>query len=283
MMDSTALYGYVPTHWLSILFAVSCVASLATIIPLLRNRNVILMSLLTAGLLLQLAGHTSVAVSGFLPENIPSWAVQLVVFALGKFIARAAVFYTYYVCVRRLIKKGNIRRCLASLLGAAIILEVIGLAPKVVAISFEIFRMQSEKFMESSWIFAAIQSLAATVLILIFLVGLTVKTRKEIPWFQVSRMMGYYITLQILPVFLLTQNIYDMVRIFVPRRYEIVELLCDMGMTKTILIMVGGQCYEVAHAWSQSRPKALATIENLVRTIVDLENPPPNTDERNRY
>ena len=103
-MDSTSLYGYVPTHWIAIFLASSCLFTLCTMIPTLffRYRNITLGIFIVAGLIFQLAGHTSMAVSSFLPTNIPAWITQRLSFSVGKLCSRIAVCYVYYTGLCRI-------------------------------------------------------------------------------------------------------------------------------------------------------------------------------------
>ena len=119
-------------------------------------------------------------------------------------------------------------------------------------------------------------SMTSSICILLTTVGLgaslvTVisRTRKDIPWFRLTWMTGYYVTLQIVPVFLLTDDIYDIARSLFSYRNERAELACNMGMTKGILMMLGGQTYEIAYSWSQKRPKTLEKIELQVKEILE--------------
>jgi hypothetical protein len=102
--------------------------------------------------------------------------------------------------------------------------------------------------------------LSASVLLAITLVYVILLSRKEVPWYRLTWMTGYYVTLQLIPFFIIAQDVYDLVKGVVSERSEMLELLLDMGMTKGILAMLGGQSYEIAYAWSQKHPKMLEKI-----------------------
>ena len=108
-MEPTTLYGYIPTHWLAILFVVSCMFTLLTGIPALffKYPNHGLGHLIVLGTLCQLVGHVCMAVSSFQPTNLAAWGVQLFAFMFGKTFARVAVFSTYHACFRRVAPAGE--------------------------------------------------------------------------------------------------------------------------------------------------------------------------------
>ena len=83
-------------------------------------------------------------------------------------------------------------------------------------------------------------------------------------------MLVYYVILQTVPFFILTQDIFDFVAALVSYRNEMVELLCDMGMTKMILVMLASQAYEIAQAWEEKRPKYIEKLEMRVKEIIAL-------------
>ena len=287
VMDSTTLYGYVPTHWIAILLASSCLFTLCTMIPalLFRYRNIPLGIFIIAGLIFQLAGHTSMALSSFRPTNIPAWSTQRLAFTMGKLCARIAVCYVYYTGLCRIpdgfpkiyTRNGRPEDEFRSSMSLYICgLTVCGFLACFIVRGFEIGLVLKGSLiiregpimmftcMSSACIVLTTVGLGASVLTVIS------RTRKNIPWFRLTWMTGYYVTLQIVPVFLLTQDIYDIARCFFSYRNEMAELACDMGMTKSILIMLGGQTYEIAYSWSQKRPRALEKIELQVKKILEI-------------
>ena len=290
-MGSTFLYGYVPTHWIAILFALSCLFTLCTMIPALffRYRNVALGIFIVAGLVFQLAGHTCMTVSSFLPKNVPAWITQRLAFSIGKLCSRVAVYYVYYAALCRIpnafpkVNSENRRPeheirsfmcsyiCAVAICGHVLRFIVQGIEIGAVVKGSMLFPdapMMATvlSIISSGFLLLTTTSLAACLVMVIC------RTRNDIPWFKMTWMMGYYVTLQIVPVFVLTQDIYDLVKCFFSHRNEMLELTCDMGMTKSILIMLGGQTYEIAYSWSQKRPKVLENIELQVKEILELRH-----------
>jgi hypothetical protein len=269
LMESTVPYGFIPTHWIQISLAISYVFTLASAIPTLffQYRNFTLGILIVIALLFQLAGHTSMAVSAFLPENLPTWAVHYTTFALGKCAARVVVFYAYYTCFRRLghSSQDSFRYSIVP----AMVTCGLSFLFRFLIIGFDVafhlkgLPMDSQPFVEPS-VLILISSLG----LIAGLIHVILETRMETPWYRLTWMTGYYTTLQIIPIFILTQDIYDVVKPFFSYRNEMVELLCDMGMTKSILILLGGQSYEIASAWCQERPNAIVMIEARIKELI---------------
>lgn len=258
-MDSTRLYGYDPTHWLAILFAVYCFFTLCamTFVLFIRHRNVALGMLVTVGLLFQLTGHVSVAVSSFTHNNFSAWATQRVAFTLGKITARVLVMYVYYTCFLRIMaKKKHILMLfpLMGLAGAGFIIRSIGLGFEISSL---IGNVTVDRIMV---ILPAALLFSASALLAMMLIYVILRSRTEVPWYRPTWMTGYYVTLQLVPFFIMAQDLYDFSKGFVSERNEMLELTFDMGMTKSILAMLGGQSYEVALAWSQKPPKPLEKI-----------------------
>ena len=294
-MDSTLLYGYVPTHWIAILFGLSYVFSICTMIPALfiHYRNIALGVFVVAGLLFQLTGHVSMTVSAFLPTAFPAWATQHFAFTAGKLATRIAVFYVYYSCFSRIpyafvgISYPRIRNndnCLVLIMVPVI--AGVGFTCRFIAQGFEIASLlkdvERDANVDTLLQLAASSCLYTTILLYAFLLFVIIRSRKDIPWLRLTWMTGYYVTLQIIPIFLLTQDIFDLVRSIVPYHNEMVELLCDLGMTKSILLMLGGQSYEIAYSWSQKRLKALEKIELQVKEILEYRSAQPKrATERN--
>jgi hypothetical protein len=110
--------------------------------------------------------------------------------------------------------------------------------------------------------------LISTLGLIAILIGVIHESEEEIPWYRLTWMSGYYFTLQLVPIFILTQDIYDLVKPLVSYRNEMVDLLCDMGMTKSIVMMLGSQSYEIAHSWCQERPEVISRIEARVKEII---------------
>jgi hypothetical protein len=260
--------GYLPTDWIAILFAISCLLSLCSTAPalFLKYRNVTLGILVTGGLIFQFTGHTNMAFISFLPDDITLWILERVAFMSGKCIARAAVYYTYYTAFRRLSKY-----CPHTLilLASSMILVGMGFGVRVIFLGFEIALIHYGYSLES-FVFALPSGVAlvSTFILLIDLIYVIRKSKSDIPWYRMNWMMGHYITLQIVPIVLLTQDGYDLAQSLTPYRNEMVELFCDMGMTKALLVMLGSQSYETAYAWSQKRPYSLAMIEDRIRNFL---------------
>lgn len=293
-MDSNELYGYVPTHWMAILFALSYVVSICTMIPALfiHYRNFALGIFIVSGLIFQLTGHVSMAISAFIPKNVPAWASQYIAFTIGKFATRIAVGYVYYKCVARIpngfkckktITESRVRNPLVFLIAAWS--ELAGFVIRFVVQGFEIAAVITQKKWngEKLSLISSLLVLLPTILLYLFLANVVYRTRKEVPWFRLTWMTGYYASLLIVPIFLLVQDIFGVVTACVPYHIEMVKVLCDLGMTKSILMMLGGQSYEIAYSWSQKRPKMLEKIELQVKEIfVELRSRTSvRTTERN--
>ena len=256
-------------------------------IPVLfiRYRNITLGTFIIAGLIFQLGGHTSMAVSSFLPTNISAWIAHRLAFTMGKLCARIAVCYVYYTGLSRIPNafpkiemrnrrpEDDFRSHMSSCIGA---LTIVGFLLRFTFQSIEIGSV-----VKGSLVFpddpTMVLSMMSSACILLTTIGLgaslvTViyRTRRDIPWFRLTWMTGYYVTLQVVPVFLLTLDIYDLARPLFSCRNEMAELVCDMGMTKGILMMLGGQTYEIACSWSQKRPKVLEKIELQVKEILEI-------------
>jgi uncharacterized ion transporter superfamily protein YfcC len=92
------------------------------------------------------------------------------------------------------------------------------------------------------------------------LIHVILLSRTEVPWYRLTWMTGYYVTLQLVPFFIMSQDLYDLVKSFVSERNEMLEITFDMAITKSILMMLGSQSYEIASAWSRKPPKVLEKI-----------------------
>jgi hypothetical protein len=110
-----------------------------------------------------------------------------------------------------------------------------------IAFHFKGWLIDSQPFVEPS-----VTILISSLGLISDLICIILETETEIPWYRLTWMTGYYTALQIIPIFILTQDIYDVMKPFFLSRNEMVELLCDMGMPKSILILIGGQSYEFA-------------------------------------
>jgi hypothetical protein len=294
VMDSNKLYGYVPTHSIAILFALSYVVSICTMIPALfiHYRNFALGIFIVSALGFQLTGHVSTAISAFIPENVPAWATQYIAFTIGKFATRITVGYVYYTCVARIsngfkckktIPGSRARNPLVFLIAAW--LGLAGFVIRFVALGFEIAAVITQKDWNGNKLsfISSLLILLPTILLYLFLADVVYRTRKEVPWFRLTWMTGYYASLLIVPIFLLVQDVFGVVTACVPCHVEMVKVLCDLCMTKGILMMLGGQSYEIAYSWSQKRPKMLERIELQVKEIFEriLSTPSVQQTERN--
>ena len=268
----TTPYGYVPTLWFAIVFDLSIVLSIATLIPLLYKRNIALCILAIAGLVFQFVGHTGMAVSAQLPASIPPWIVQRLAFALGKLSARVVVMYAYYACFSRISDIKSSRR----VYNFHVVIYgfwISAFIARFVGISLEIAALLTDVSSAVSTIVSVASSgvlVATTLGFSMLLVWVITKSRKDVPWHQLTWMLVYYVILQTVPFFILTQDIFDFVAALVSYRNEMVELLCDMGMTKMILVMLASQAYEIAQAWEEKRPKYIEKLEMRVKEIIAL-------------
>jgi hypothetical protein len=243
------------------------------------------------------------AVSSFQPTNLASWGVQLFAFQFGKAFARFAAFDTYHKCFIRVTKtdsSGNSKRActddwflggLASIAGLCFgfryfydICQLINMwnySDGLVGESISMPNVFNILLMSFSFLL-----LLTTLCLVLRLVFVAVRTRKQTPWFQLTWMTGYYsLLLYIIPAIFVIQDVYDIVRCFVPYRNEMLELWGDMGMTKSVLVFLCMQYYELAYAWSQRRPKFMETIELGVMKVFRIngeERPEEEeTDRRN--
>jgi hypothetical protein len=269
-MESILPYGYTPTHWIQISLCISCLLALASTLPSLFfvYRNITLGILIVIALLFQLAGHTSMAVSSFLPHSLPAWTVHYITFAFSKFTARVVVFYTYYTCFRRLARSSS-QDSFQYRLVPVMVVAGVSFLHRFIMIGFDIAIHFNGSQMDSQYlVIPSVIILISTLGMIAVLICVIRETSMEIPWYRLTWMTGYYAVLQIIPISILTQDIYDLVRPFFASRNEMVELLCDMGMTKSILILLGGQSYEIASAWCQERPHSIAMIEARIKEWV---------------
>ena len=281
-MEPTSLYGYVPTYWIAILFVLSCILTLLTGIPALffKYPNAPLGTLIVLGTLSQLVGHVCMAVSSFQPTNLAPWGVQLFAFGLGKVFARFAALHTYHDCFRRVtrIDSGQNSKKVRTddwfLCGLG---SIAGLCFGY-GLFYDLWLFSNiwnyyDGMVESPAMPMALSIvltasnfliLATTLCLIIRLVLIVVRTRKQTPWFRLTWMSGYYSILLTIPVFLVLQDVYEIVRCFVSYRNEMLDLFGNMGMTKSILMLLACQYYELAYAWSQKRPLWLESLESLV-------------------
>jgi hypothetical protein len=269
-MDSILPYGYVPTHWIQILFCISYIIALATVIPVMffQYRNITLGVLIIIAFIFQLTGHTSMAVSAFLPGNLPTWAVQHISFAVGKFAARFIVGYSYYTCFRRIAATPT-QNAFHFRLVPVMVATAVSFIHRFLIIGFEIaYLFKGLKIDPQYLVIPTIIILISTLGLIAVLIDVVYESKEEIPWYRLAWMTGYYFTLQLVPIFILTQDIYDLVKPLVSYRIEMVDLLCDMGMTNLIVMMLGSQSYEIAHSWCQERPEAIARIEARIKEII---------------
>ena len=281
-MEPTALYGYIPTHWLAILFVVSCIFTLLTGIPALffKYPNPGLGYLIVLGTLCQLVGHVCMAVSSFRPANLAPWGVQLFAFMFGKTFARFAALSTYHACFLRVAQSEeghNLRKVYTDDWFIGGLASIAGLC-----FGYRLFydlwqfgnlwtyygETAQSPSMPTALSISLVSSdfvLLATTLCLIFrLVLVIIRTRQQTPWFRLTWMSGYHTILIIIPMILVIQDVYEIVRCFVLYRNEMLELFGNMGMTKSVLMLLACQYYELAYAWSQKRPVWLEKLECLV-------------------
>jgi hypothetical protein len=288
-MDSTALYGYVPTAWIQICFAVSCLLAVFTTIPsFVKYRNVGLGILVTLGLLGQLGGHVAMAVSAHMPENIPAWTIQFVAFYLGRVFSSLAVAHAFGRLADRHIPYATLNRSatetgrqsrirlaqpntflfFASALILLIPFQVLLLTDRIIMVinpSDPNVGILANPYVAG--IFASAIAVCFCLFMVVALVVLVRQTHQAVPWFRVSWMSGYYIGLMTVPVFLLSQGIFLLVKtIVLDYHNEMVELVFDMGMTKAILVFLSIQTYEMAKAWNENPPKELAELVTLYQS-----------------
>ena len=221
---------------------------------------------------LQLMGHISMSVSSFMPENMTAWRIQLVTFTLGKMVTRGAVYYTYYTAFRRMATtqsqqdkppQWHTRLFYPMFLyGVAFILDIISMV-------FQLISPRSTPLPLVSSILLLISSVTLNGQ----LDAVVMSTKKDIPWCKINWMMGYYWTLRIIPAFLYIQDISAVV-VAAQGGWagEAVVLGTNLGMTKSILMLLSSQTYEMALSWSQERPKWVQKIENLYQEYKDFKD-----------
>lgn len=288
-MEPTTLYGYIPTHWLAILFVVSCMFTLLTGIPALffKYPNHGLGHLIVLGTLCQLVGHVCMAVSSFQPTNLAAWGVQLFAFMFGKTFARVAVFSTYHACFRRVAPAGECHNSknvctddwflggLASITGLCFGYRLFYDLWQFSNVWTYYGGTAQSPSMPAALSISLVSSdfvlLATTLCLISRLVLVIIRTRQQTPWFRLTWMSGYYTVLIVIPVFLVIQDVYDIVRCFALYRNEMLELFGNMGMTKSVLMLLACQYYEIAYAWSQKRPEWLEKLERLVVEVQQVE------------
>ena len=284
-MEPTSLYGYVPTHWLAIFLGVSCIFTSMTGIPTLffKYPNRALGTFVVLGTGFQLVGHVCMAVSSFQPTNQIPWALQLGAFQWGKCFARFAGFVAYYTCFNNLKHTGTSSEkkiwfkeqifltVISSVAGFCFGFRFFCLVDIMVDIWMKYKYGESGPLLFGRITLHACNFLllTTTLCLLALLVFVVCRTRKQTLWFRLTWMTGYYFTLLMIPVFFLIQDVYDVVRSFVSYRNEMLDLFGDMGMTKSILVLLAFQYYELAYAWSQreTRPKWLESIKLQVREV----------------
>jgi len=221
---------------------------------------------------LQLMGHISMSVSSFMPENMTAWRIQFVAFTLGKMMTRVAVYYTYYSSFRRMAttqsqqdKPPQWQTKLFHpmfLCGVAFILDIISM----------VFQLSSPRSTPLPLV-SSILLLISSVTLNGQLDAVVVSTKKDIPWHKINWMMGYYWTLRIIPAFLYVQDISAVVVVANGGwASEAVVLGTNLGMTKSILMLLSSQTYEMALSWSQERPKWFQKLENLYQEYKDVKN-----------
>lgn len=225
-------------------------------------------------MLFQLTGHISMSVSSFQPDNIPAWKSHLVSFTLGKIATRLAVYYVYYTTFRRITtvssqkdKHRNWHHILlnysAQLFGVASILNLVYLG-KIIA--FPAGQLQSPLPLISSIII-----LIATVNFIRLLGDIICETKPDIPWYKLTWMSGYYWSIQLVPLLLSVQDIAAVVIAAKGgRTEELVVFGTNLGMTKSILMLLGGQTYEMAVAFSQERPGFMKKLEDLYNAYKEI-------------
>jgi hypothetical protein len=246
--------------------------------PLLkRKRNVGLGAIIATGIILQLIGHTSMAVSSRLPDNFAAWTMHRLTFEFGKIFARGAVWHTYHSLFQR-INATHTDKC--SLFSVCIIWCLIFLGGRVGIIGYEIEEYtvlsESPDIMTTNWMIAlSALNFLVNLCFCVHLIWIIVQTRKEsetraaVPWHQCSWMLGYYTMLQIVPILILVQDIYGLVRALTTSRTEMVEMACEMSMTKMIFLVVGPGAYEVSVALSETGPKRLEDYKKQIYDFIE--------------
>jgi len=207
------------------------------------------------------------SVSSFQLDNIAAWKSHLVSFALGKIATRLAVYYVYYTTFRRMTavssqkdKHRNWHHILlnnsAQLFGVASILDLVYLGKTLASPAGQ---LQSPLPLISS-----ILILIATVNLSRLLVAIIYETKPDIPWYRLTWMSGYYWTLQVVPLLLSVQDIAAVVIAAKGgRTVELVVFGTNLGITKSVLMLLGGQTFEMAVALSKERPAFIKKLEEL--------------------
>jgi hypothetical protein len=251
---TTSLYGYLPTLWVAVSWCVGCILTYSHLKPLFkRNGNTGLGVIIVAGIVFQFIAHTSMAVSSQLPESIPPWIVQRLAFALAKFAGRMTVVYTYRQFFLRItsIHAGRVYFLLS--IG---FIWLCGFLTRFAGISLEIANsfalVMAPEDVTTLMIVSSALLLSATLGFCALFIWVVVETRKQVPWYKFTWMLGYYISLHLATIILLIQDIYILVTPLASSRTEMVELALDMGMTKVLLILLGVFAYEVAQNNTQS-------------------------------
>ena len=276
-MDSTSLYGYVPLSWISIFFAVSYLLSISTTIPIcFKNyKNYTLGTFLTLAMLFQLTGHISMSVSSFQPHNISAWKSHLISFTLGKIATRLTVYYVYYTAFRRMTAVSNqkdnhrnwhhiLLNYSAQLFGVASILDLVYLGKTLAS---PVGQPQSPLPLISS-----ILILIATVNLILLLGDIIYETKSDIPWYKLTWMSGHYWALQLVPLLLSVQDIAAVVIAAKGgRTVELVVFGTNLGITKSVLILLGGQTYEMAVTLSKERPGFIKKLEELYNAYKEIK------------
>ena len=250
-MDSTTLYGYVPTPWIQICFAVSCFLTVFTAIPsFVKYGNVGLGTLVTLGLVFQFAGHVGMAISAHRPDNILAWAIQLLSFYCGRVFSSLAIAHSFGSLVDRhypypmlsrptpetgrqsqkRVVQGNTFIFFASAIILLTPFQVLLLLDRIVLVTDP--SNTSVGILASPYIdgiFTAVIAVAFCLFMTLVLVLLVRQTREDVPWFRLSWMSGYYIGLMIVPIFLLSQGVFLLVKaIVLDYHNEMVEVVFDM-------------------------------------------------------
>ena len=277
-MDSTTLYGYVPTGWFNICFAAACLSPVFTTIPCLfknKYRNIGLGFLLLFGVIFQVTGHVSVTISAYKPTSIPAWIVQFLAFGMGRAFSRLAACNVYGKMVNKLARRIAVKaqlkdgeekepctgRWLAVVPVYSSIWAIWLWADRIVKVVHPGHPDIIKDGQSGAVLIIGVFPIVATAILISFLIATIWTTRKTLPWFRLTWRSGYFVTLMITPAFLLAQDIFILIKqINKDYHNEMMDLVFDMGITKVVLMLLGCQTYEMANAWNENPPKGLLEL-----------------------
>jgi len=277
-MDSTTLYGYVPTGWFNICFAATSLCAVFTTIPSLfkaKYRNIGLGFLLLVSVLFQVMGHVSMIISAYKPTSIPAWIVQFLAFGMGRAFSRLAACRVYGKMVNKLAPGIAVKAQLKdreekepctgawlAILPVSSSIWVVWLwADRIVKVVHRGHAGIIKDGQSGAVMIMGVFPMVTTVIVISFLIATIWTTRTTLPWFRLTWRSGYFSTLMITPAFLLAQDIFILIKqINTDYHNEMMDLVFDMGITKVVLTLLGCQTYEMANAWNENPPKGLLQL-----------------------